>query len=81
MDTQVDIEKTNLRYLSKKCLLCFDMFKSDISTLNGGPPGKLRIFNSTKYDWFMTMMMMMMIMMMMVMIIIYDVFSNQIELS
>ena len=37
MDTQVDIKKTLPRYLSQKCSQWFDMLKSDISTLNGGP--------------------------------------------
>ena len=38
MDTQVDIEKTLHRYLSQKCLQSFDMLKSYISALIGGPP-------------------------------------------
>ena len=40
MDTQVDIDKTILRYLIKMYLWCFDMFKSDISSLTGGPPSQ-----------------------------------------
>ena len=47
MDTQVDIEKTLPKYLSQKCSQCFDMLKSDISGLLGGPPCIFSILTST----------------------------------
>ena len=37
MDTQEEIEKTIVMFLSKKNLCWFDMLKSNISALNGGP--------------------------------------------
>ena len=38
MNTQVDIKKNLLRYLSQKCSQCFDMLKREIFGLLGGPP-------------------------------------------
>ena len=49
MGTKVDIEKTLHSYLCKKCLLCFDMLKSDYFALIGVLPCnflilKIRVF-------------------------------------